>query len=240
LPLLTTSRARRWWTGLFLILAVMMPACGQAQVAEEMHYVAAEGGRVYFWVGCDAWRSRPPERLRWFATAADAEAAGYSPSQARGCEGPERTAGPTPIDTGFCTVERIVDGDTLVCAEAAQRIRMLTIDAPELSQGEAGRRAREELERLLPIGDRARLELDVQERDRFGRILAYLHAEDGRLINEEMVRSGYAVVAVYPPNVRHVERLRVAAEEARRENRGLWAEEAFDCPPADHRAGRCP
>jgi micrococcal nuclease len=137
-----------------------------------------------------------------------------------------------------CKVQRIVDGDTLVC-DGGDRIRLLLIDAPELSQGPFGTAARRELESLAPVGTALRLEMDVQPRDRYGRTLAYLWLEDGRMVNEELLRAGVAVVAVYPPNVRHVDRLRAAVEEAREGKVGLWATSAFECEPGDHRAGRC-
>jgi micrococcal nuclease len=224
-------------TGLLFLLAV--PACSQAPPEEEPRYVASSRGQVYYWVECEAWHALSEANLRWFATAEEAEAAGYRPSGARGCQGPERTAGPGPAETGFCTIERIIDGDTVTCVEGAERIRLLLIDAPELSQGPFGRLAREAMIDILPPGERARVEIDVQARDRFGRLLAYLHTPAGTMVNEEMVRAGYAVVSVHPPNVRHVERLRAAGQEAREARRGLWSGSAFECDPADHRAGRC-
>jgi micrococcal nuclease len=148
-------------------------------------------------------------------------------------------AGPAPAAAAdVCVVARIVDGDTLVCADGV-RVRLLLIDAPELSQGAAGEASRRALASLAPAGTRLRLDLDVQPLDRYGRTLAYLWLEDGRMVNEELLRAGVAVVAVYPPNVRHVERFRAAANEARGAKVGLWATSAFECAPAEHRAGRC-
>jgi micrococcal nuclease len=92
---------------------------------------------------------------------------------------------------------------------------------------------------MLPIGTSVRVELDVQPRDRYGRVLAHLHLPDGTSVNHRMVRRGYAVVSVYPPNVRHVERLRAAADSARSERVGLWERNAFECTPADYRSGAC-
>jgi endonuclease YncB( thermonuclease family) len=149
-----------------------------------------------------------------------------------------KVPGRPEADLPACVVRRVIDGDTLVC-EPGERIRLLLIDAPEMGQGPFGLRARLALEELAPVGATLRLELDAQERDRYGRILAYLHGADGTFINRELVRRGYAVVAVYPPNVRHVELLRAAADSARAERRGLWETSAFECRPADFRAGRC-
>jgi micrococcal nuclease len=144
----------------------------------------------------------------------------------------------TARGTATCVVQRVTDGDTLVC-ERNQRVRLLLIDTPEMSQAPFGRRARETLLELAPVGSRLRVELDVRHRDQYGRTLAYLWTADGRMLNEEMVRRGMAVVLVYPPNVKYVDELRAAARTAREERVGLWATDAFDCSPRDHRAGRC-
>lgn len=137
-----------------------------------------------------------------------------------------------------CTVERIVDGDTLVCSDAG-RVRLLLIDTPELDQGPFGEVAKLALEQLLPVGVKVELETDVQLRDSYDRLLAYLILPDGRMANEALLDMGVAVVAVYPPNVRHVDRFRGVVEVARAGRRGLWAIGAFECLPSDHRAGRC-
>ena len=139
-----------------------------------------------------------------------------------------------------CRVTRVSDGDTFraACPEAV-RVRLLLIDSPERDQPPFGARARAELARLLPPGTAVMLEPDVRERDQYGRLLAYAFLRDGRMVNEEMVRSGFAVVLVYPPNVRYVERIRAGAAEARAARRGLWAVDGFGCAPRDHRRRLC-
>jgi micrococcal nuclease len=68
-----------------------------------------------------------------------------------------------------------------------------------------------------------RIERDVQERDRYGRLLAYVYpAAGGPMVNETLVRRGYARTLTIPPDVRHAERFRLLADEARRARRGLW------------------
>jgi micrococcal nuclease len=222
---------------LVVCLAATTPAA--AQRAESFDYVASSRGQVYYWVGCDAWRSLSPANLRYFATAAEARSEGYRPSGSRGCSAPEEARGPGPAETGTCTVERVIDGDTVACREATERIRLLLIDAPEMDQGEYGARAKAELERLLPVGSVAIVELDVQHRDRYERLLAYVHTPHGEFVNAALARAGYVVASVIPPNVRHVDRIRAEVEAARRAGRGLWSGSAFDCSPSDHRASRC-
>jgi micrococcal nuclease len=132
----------------------------------------------------------------------------------------------------------VIDGDTIECSSRT-RVRFLLIDAPERNQGPFGSIATRGLRSHMDPGTQLRLELDVQEYDRYGRLLAYAYLPDGRMVNELMVRDGLALVSVYPPNVKYVERLRAAAAEAQKERRGLWSTSAFECVPADHRAGRC-
>lgn len=201
--------------------------------------MASSRGQVYYWTGCDNWHSIRTENLRWFETAAEAEASGYRPSTARGCVAPELRTGDGPSRTGICTVERVVDGDTILCEEASERIRLLLIDTPELAQTPHGESARRALEAILPPGTEASIELDVQERDRNGRILAYVYTPSGEMANEYLAARGFAVTLVYPPNVKYVDRIRSAVDAARRNGVGLWNEDVFGCMPVDFRGGRC-
>lgn len=143
-----------------------------------------------------------------------------------------------PDGTTPCTVRRVTDGDTIVC-DGDLRVRLLLIDAPEMNQRPFGTAARNAMLEFAPPGTTLQLEFDVRLRDQYGRTLAYLWLADGRIVNEEMLRRGMAVVSVYPPNVRHVDRFRAVADEAKRAKVGLWAVDAFACEPRDYRAGRC-
>jgi micrococcal nuclease len=132
------------------------------------------------------------------------------------------------------SVVRTVDGDTIYVrlASGVEKVRYIGIDTPEVhhpTRGEepGGRAAAEVNRRLLGHGP-VRLETDVQLRDRYGRLLAYVWARrpDGGLVmvNAELVRLGYAAVMTVPPNVRHAALFRRLAAEAREQHRGLWAE----------------
>ena len=137
-----------------------------------------------------------------------------------------------------CVVSSITDGDTFRCSGSG-RVRLLLVDAPERGQGAASRAATAGLRSLIAPGDRVMLELDVEERDRYGRTLAYVYRTDGVMVNEAMAWRGLVAPITYPPNVKHVERIRAAVADARSGKRGLWAAEAFTCPPRDYRAQRC-
>lgn len=138
----------------------------------------------------------------------------------RGLAGPGGSAG-TGIGAGgevLCT--RVIDGDTIEVL-GGERVRYIGIDTPEMRPIEAWAEAATSANRELVEGRMVRLELDVQERDRYGRVLAYVWV-GGLLVNEELVRLGYAQVSTYPPNVRYQERFLAAEGEARAAGRGLW------------------
>ncbi|MGH7549674.1 MAG: thermonuclease family protein [Gemmatimonadota bacterium] len=141
----------------------------------------------------------------------------------------------TPSAT--CIVEMIVDGDTIHCG--GERVRLLLIDAPEENQGSFGRAAQAFLEAILPVGSEAGIALDVERRDRYGRLLAYVYRPDGRMVHAMMVRQGFAVAYPVPPNVRHVDMIRAAGDSARTSGIGLYSVEAFRCAPDAFRDGTC-
>ena len=136
-----------------------------------------------------------------------------------------------------CTVRKVTDGDSIVCAQVG-RVRLLGIDAPELSQKPFGKQSQGALALMIPVGTTVQLERDVEAQDQHGRLLAYVW-RDGRLVNWEMVRSGWVVTLTYAPNVQYVDALRKAAKEAEKEALGLWATDGFACLPFDRRHGAC-
>lgn len=229
---------------LLVLLALLASACGpvgaQAGLSEDHSYVASSRGEVYYPRSCEAWRDLSRRNLVGFESEEEARAAGYRRTTSRSCAGPalSEAAARELAESGVCVIEAVSDGDTVRCRDG-RRIRLLLIDTPELSQAPYGREARDALTRLLPIGSPARVELDVEVTDRYGRTLAYLYDPEGRMVNEEMARLGFALRLTYPPNVRHVERIGEAVDEAREARRGLWSGSAFECSPRDHRAGAC-
>lgn len=117
-------------------------------------------------------------------------------------------------------VLRIIDGDTIQIdyKGVKEKVRMIGIDTPESvhpdddKNTEAGLVASEYTEMLLK-GKKVSIELDVQERDQYGRILAYVYLE-GKMVNKTLLEEGYAVMSTYPPNVKYVDDFRaiVAAQ----------------------------
>ena len=145
------------------------------------------------------------------------------------------TAPRRPTDS--CVVSRISDGDTLRC-QGGVRVRLIGIDAPEREQHPFADSALAGLKSLVAVGDTVQLETDVDPRDPYDRILAYAW-RDGRMINWQLVRQGWAVPIVVSPNVQYVDFFRRARDAARKEARGLWRIDGFACEPASYRARRC-
>ena len=135
-------------------------------------------------------------------------------------------------------IEKVVDGDTVEATIRGKReqIRFVGVDAPEFGQKPWGKRSRKFLEDLMSAsGWQVRIEYDVEKRDKYDRILAYLWSRDNKLINEEMLINGYAVLFTFPPNVKHVERLRAAQVIARENKRGIWSRDGLKQLPSDYR-----
>ncbi len=137
-----------------------------------------------------------------------------------------------------CLVSRVVDGDTFYCRDG-RKVRLIGVDSPELAQGAPGRQARDALGRLLPQGAAVRLEDDAAPTDRYGRALAWVWSDAG-LVNEALVRGGWAVLYTVPPNVKYASRIERAQKEARASRAGLWSGSAFECLPSVYRRHACP
>lgn len=146
----------------------------------------------------------------------------------------------------FYMVRKVVDGDTLILS-TGEKVRLIGIDTPESRNNRKlkrdAERTRKDMDTILALGKRAaqftrtlaegkkvRLEFDIEKKDRYGRLLAYLYAEDGTFVNAEIVREGYATVLTVPPNVRYKDLFVRLQREAREAKRGLWRETPIKQP----------
>jgi micrococcal nuclease len=126
------------------------------------------------------------------------------------------------------TVVRVVDGDTIHVRlhDRVEKVRYIGVNTPEIHHPrkgeEPGGREALAVNRTLVEGRTVRLEMDVQARDRYGRLLAYVWVGEV-MVNAELVRRGYAQVMTIPPNVRHQDLFVKLQREAREAERGLWA-----------------
>lgn len=140
---------------------------------------------------------------------------------------------------GVATIDRVVDGDTVdvLIGAGKERIRLLGINTPESVDPRKpvecyGKEASKRTAELLPRGTRVRLVRDVEARDKYGRLLAYIYrVDDGSYVNLTLVREGYARILTIPPNGADVIELTAAANEASAAKRGLWGA----CPAEDAR-----
>ena len=129
-----------------------------------------------------------------------------------GCSAPPETA----------KVIQVIDGDTIVIADGS-RVRYIGIDTPEVYPTLAAFGIEAwQANRELVDGKIVRLERDVSDTDRYGRLLRYVHV-DGVFVNAELVRRGLAYVKAYPPDTKHHDYLKGLEAEARQAGRGMWA-----------------
>jgi micrococcal nuclease len=142
-----------------------------------------------------------------------------------GSSGPAGDGDRAPRGRTTATVTKNTDGDTLRLSGIG-RVRLIGVDTPEVYGGVEcyGREASAFTKRVLPPGTRVSYELGVEERDRYGRALAYVWTADGRFFNQMLVDEGYAQVLTIPPNVEYAKRFLAAQRKARDAGRGLWAD----------------
>lgn len=135
-------------------------------------------------------------------------------------------------------VTRVIDGDTLKLANG-QRVRLIGVDTPEVYESvklyRDAQRSGQDIAAIKALGKRSskftkelvqgkavRLEFDVEKKDKYGRLLAYVYLQDGTFVNAEIIKQGYASLLTYPPNVKYVDVFQKLYQEARENKRGLW------------------
>ena len=123
-------------------------------------------------------------------------------------------------------VVRVIDGDTIevMIGGSLYKVRYIGIDTPETvhpTRGEElyGREATA-MNKELVDGKTVRLERDVSETDKYGRLLRYVYVDT--FVNAELVRLGYAQVVTYPPDVKYQDLFLRLQREAREAGRALW------------------
>jgi micrococcal nuclease len=146
-------------------------------------------------------------------------------------------------------VTRVVDGDTIEVritgrvdgpgagdtrTGGSYDVRLIGIDTPESVKPNSpvecfGREASAAAKALLQGSD-VKLVKDVEETDRYDRLLRYVYLGQ-ELANARLVVNGYAAAYTYPPNVRHSELFVQLQRDAREHNRGLWSTETCSGKP---------
>jgi len=148
-------------------------------------------------------------------------------------DGPGGGAVPTsvPTEAAEAVVERVVDGDTVVVRVQGERerIRLIGVDTPETVKPDApvdcfGPEASDETTGLLPGGSTVWLESDASQgdADRYDRLLRYVWAPDGTMLNEHLIADGFGREDTYDDPYRYRDRFMAAEAEAERADLGLW------------------
>ncbi|MCU0651028.1 MAG: thermonuclease family protein [Candidatus Omnitrophica bacterium] len=137
-------------------------------------------------------------------------------------------------------VSRVVDGDTLALS-GGEKVRLIGIDTPEMHESDKlyrdSKKSGQDVKTIQALGRKSyaftrslvegknvRLEFDVEKRDKYNRLLAYVYLPDGTFVNAEIVKQGYASLLTYPPNVKHADEFRILYRQAREKKSGLWKE----------------
>jgi micrococcal nuclease len=124
-----------------------------------------------------------------------------------------------PIIAQTYQASKVIDGDTIELSNE-EWIRYIGINAPELRNGIPDPYSQEAFEanRDLVVGKEAYLEFDVQERERYDRMLAYTYFDD-LFIYTWLVENGYTQIMTIPPNVTYQDLLLELQTKTREENR---------------------
>jgi micrococcal nuclease len=139
-------------------------------------------------------------------------------------------------------VVSVLDGDTIKVMYEGRKesVRLIGIDAPESKKNSKARRdsarssrdigaiitqgrlARDYVRSLVTKGDEVSIEFDVEKRDRYHRLLGYVYLSDGRMLNDLVIRNGYASPLTIAPNVRYRDKFLESYRYARENRLGLW------------------
>jgi micrococcal nuclease len=224
-------------TATFIVLAVALSAC-TGRAAPAIDTTEEPTGTEQFADGCAAFNSRI-----WAQTVYDDDPVRHAAldpdSDDLACEELPLGIAPalwtdTPPETAIPVgVVGVTDGDTISVLINGRRevVRLVGIDTREVSgpyqEVECyGPQASEFLKRLLGIEVQLYLEQDVEDRDQYGRLLRWVWADFGTgevyLLNESLVRAGYAERFRNTPNRRYVDEVIDAEAFAQEYQLGLW------------------
>ena len=125
-------------------------------------------------------------------------------------------------------VRHVIDGDTVVL-QSGEKVRLLGINAPEKASDRQSAQPYS-LEALLTLRElvedrNVQVIAGQQNRDRYGRLLAYLETSDGVDVQQVLLRRGYAFATAFPPDIDRLEDYLKAEWAARREKIGVWQQD---------------
>ena len=121
---------------------------------------------------------------------------------------------------------RVIDGDTIVLSNG-EKVRLIGVDTPETKHPQKpveyyGKEASAFTKKMVG-GKVVKLKYDVQRRDKYGSLLAYVYLMNGTFLNAEIIKKGYGHAYTRFP-FKHMEQFKQYEKEAREAKRGLWAD----------------
>jgi micrococcal nuclease len=122
---------------------------------------------------------------------------------------------------------RVIDGDTIVLSNG-EKVRLIGVDTPETKHSQKpveyyGKEATAFTKRMVG-GKVVKLKYDVQRRDEYDRLLAYVYLMNGTFLNAEIIKQGYGHAYTRFP-FKYMEEFKQYEKEARENKRGLWTKE---------------
>jgi len=216
-----------WWAKALVVVLVLIVLFLGATGCSPLGIPTAETARVD---GAGASAAQT-------STVATAPAAG-APAAAPSAPTAEEPSGLTPGAMIPATVVRVVDGDTAVFRLSngtQEKVRFIGVNTPESTTKiePYGKEAGKYTTQKLSVGRKVFLEKDVEARDRYGRLLAYVWLDKPtaittgevriKMFNAKLANDGYAQQMTIPPNVKYAEYFRTFVGEARSAGRGLWS-----------------
>jgi endonuclease YncB( thermonuclease family) len=134
----------------------------------------------------------------------------------------------------YYEVKKVYDGDTILLKNK-MKVRFLGINTPEVEgrhkAAEPGGDAAKKWLTKIVSGNKIRLQMDMEKKDKYGRILAHVFTDEGLHINLELVRLGLAMVNIHPPNLAFTEQLLKAQQQAQIRKLGVWGRKEYAARP---------
>ena len=127
----------------------------------------------------------------------------------------------TSDENNLFEVARVLDGDTIELLDG-RKVRYIGINSPEPTKNTCFGKESTNKNKELVEGKMVRLEKDISDTDKYGRLLRYVYVED-LLINDVLVREGYAKISTYPPDVKFQEQFKESERQARENLKGFWS-----------------
>mgnify|MGYP000061538527 FL=1 len=146
-----------------------------------------------------------------------------------GCAQEQATV--TPDGRVHGVITQVTDGDTIAVrfGGTTEKIRLIGVDTPETKHptkpvGCWGPEASAHTTALLPPGTDVYIVRDVEARDKYKRLLAYIYrTADDLFVNRELLAGGWGVLLSIEHNIKFETDFAAASYSAQQANLGLWA-----------------